>query len=133
MPDEVIRQGGCACGAVRYQIRGQPLRVGLCHCADCRKETGSAFTFYGDWRPDAFSWSGTIRTFKGRSFCPECGSHTFNLAEDQIEIRLGSLDGAPGDLVPTWEGWIKRREPWVAPVAGAGQYREDVPPIGGPR
>jgi hypothetical protein len=31
------------------------------------------------------------------------GSHTFNRAPDQIQIRLGTLDDAPGDLAPTWE------------------------------
>jgi hypothetical protein len=130
MPDNAIRHGGCACGKVRYQVGGAPFRVGLCHCTDCRKETGSVFTFYADWVPDAFSHSGDVRTFNGRSFCPECGSHTFNFSEDHIEIRLGSLDEAPGDLVPTCEGWIQRREPWLAPVAGAAQCQEDVPPAG---
>jgi hypothetical protein len=56
-----------------------------------------------------------------------CGSHTFNRAPDQIEIRLGTLDDAPGDLAPTWEGWTKRREPWLAPIAEAAQCREDPP------
>jgi hypothetical protein len=127
MADETIRRGGCACGRVRYEVRGEPYRVGICHCADCRKESGSAFTFYGDWRPDQFSSSGEVGTFNGRSFCPTCGSHTFNLAPDQIEIRLGTLDDAPAELAPTWEGWTKRREPWLMPVARAVQCREDPP------
>jgi len=133
MPEDHIREGGCACGRVRYQVRGEPFRVGICHCADCRKETGSAFSFYGDWRAEEFSSSGDVRTFNGRSFCPECGSHTFNVGDGQIEVRLGTLDGAPGDLVPTWEGWIKRREPWLAPIAAAGQHPEDPPPADEPR
>jgi hypothetical protein len=131
MGRDIIRQGGCACGRVRYEVRGEPYRVGICHCADCRKETGSVFSFYGDWRPDEFAYSGDVRTFKGRSFCPECGSHTFNLAAEQIEIRLGSLDAAPGDLVPAWEGWIVRREPWLGRVEGAAQCGGD-PPAGEP-
>ena len=57
-PDEVrIRRGGCSCGAVRFELRGEPLKVGLCHCTKCRKATGSAFLAYADWPPLAFSFS----------------------------------------------------------------------------
>lgn len=45
---EIVRRGGCACGAVRYEVRGEPTVVGLCHCADCRRESGSAFLYYAD-------------------------------------------------------------------------------------
>jgi hypothetical protein len=31
--------GGCRCGAVRYRLRGEPFKAGLCHCTDCRRET----------------------------------------------------------------------------------------------
>jgi hypothetical protein len=36
--------GGCMCGAVRFEVRGTPYRVGLCHCLTCRKQSGSAFS-----------------------------------------------------------------------------------------
>lgn len=122
---ETIRHGGCACGAVRYQLRGEPLQVGLCHCADCRKETGSIFLAYADWPLSALSSSGDYRTYEGRSFCPDCGTRLFHLSEAHAEICLGSLDDAPNGLVPTREGWIKRREPWQAAATGAAQHRED--------
>ena len=120
-----MRQGGCSCCAVRYTVAGEPLKVGLCHCADCRKETGSAFLAYADWPREAFSVSGDYRTYEGRSFCPLCGTRLFHLGDDHAEICVGSLDEAPAGLVPTREGWIKRREPWLEPVHGASQHRED--------
>ncbi len=52
--------GGCLCGAVRYQADGEPFRIGICHCADCRKESGSSFTSFAHWRRDAFTYSGEI-------------------------------------------------------------------------
>lgn len=125
---ETIRTGGRACGAVRYTVRGEPARVGLCHCADCRRETGSAFLHYGDWPAGSFGYTGEIATFGGRSFCPRCGSRLFHLqADGGAEICLGSLDEAPTGLRPAREGWIRRREDWLAPVAGASQAREDPP------
>jgi hypothetical protein len=119
-------KGSCRCGAVRYQLHGHPHRTGLCHCTDCRKETGSAFFYYGDWRPDQFSVTGAYTTYEGRSFCRICGTRLFHISPDHVEIALGSLDEAPVGLVPDNEGWIKRREPWLAPVPGARQHREDL-------
>lgn len=122
---ETVRHGGCACGAVRYEVRGEPTVAGLCHCADCRKETGSAFLYYADWPLAAFSANGQYRTYGGRSFCPECGTRLFHLSEETAEICLGSLNDAPSAIAPRQEGWIKRREPWLLPVAGASQHHED--------
>lgn len=128
MAEETVRTGGCTCGAVRYEVRGEPFKVGLCHCADCRRETGSAFLYYGDWLRGTFSYTGEIATWNGRSFCPRCGGRLFHLQEDGgAEICLGSLDDAPTGLAPSREGWIKRREPWLPPVEGAVQAREDPP------
>ena len=118
--------GSCLCGAVAYQVEGEPLRVGLCHCADCRKSSGSAFVFFAVWPRPAFSHSGEIASFAGRSFCPVCGSRIFCLRDDEAEIRLGSLDSPPTDLAPGYEVWIKRRELWLHPLSGADQFAEDA-------
>lgn len=124
-----IRYGGCTCGAVRYEVRGEPTSVGTCHCTKCRKAGGAAFQFYGTWPSAAFSTTGEVRTFDGRSFCPNCGSRLFEPPEASVEIMLGSLDDAPSDLVPTREGWIIRREHWQKPVAGAEQADRDPTPV----
>jgi hypothetical protein len=119
-------QGGCRCGAIRYSLEGEPYKSGLCHCTECRKETGGPFLYYADWRRDQFTVSGQFATWEGRSFCPTCGGTLFHLSDDHVEIALGSLDEAPVALVPQREGWIKRREPWLVAVVGAGQFREDT-------
>jgi hypothetical protein len=121
------RMGGCRCGRVRYELRGEPIKVGLCHCTNCRSETGSAFLYYGDWRAEQFSVTGSYKTFRGRSFCPECGSRLFHLSDDGAEICLGSLDEAPTNLTPSREGWVKRRELWMVPAGAAYQADEDPP------
>ena len=122
---EVIRTGGCLCGGLRYQVRGEPFKGGLCHCADCRKVTGSSFLHYADWRPSQFNYDGPFETYEGRSFCPRCGSHTFNIGDDQVEIHLGTLDEAPSDIKPQVEGWAKRREPWLPVIPGIPMFPGD--------
>ena len=121
----IERTGGCLCGAVRYRVLGEPVHVGRCHCGDCRRESGSAFTVYAQWPVAAFEMSGTIAAYEGRGFCPRCGSRLLDPAEpgdSLIEIRLGTLDNAPFDLTPEAEVWVKRRETWIPPVEGAAQH-----------
>lgn len=123
-----VRTGGCLCGAVRYSVRGDPLHVVRCHCADCRKESGSAFSVYAHWPAEVFELTGEIASYDGRGFCARCGSRLLDLSdlEDSIiEIRLGSLDDAPFELMPRTEIWAKRRESWIPPVDGAAQHDEN--------
>jgi hypothetical protein len=128
--EDAIRTGGCLCGDVRYSVRGEPVHVGRCHCADCRKESGSAFTIYGQWPIDALELTGEIATYDGRGFCPRCGSRLLDPpapGDTLVEIRIGSLDDAPFGLKPEAEVWVKRREPWLASVDGASQHDENRP------
>jgi hypothetical protein len=126
--DARVSTGGCLCGAVRYTVRGEPVHVGRCHCADCRKESGSAFTIYAQWPVDAFELTGELTTYDRRSFCPRCGSRLLNPVDPEdgvIEIALGTLDDAPFELKPEAELWTKRRESWIPAVEGAAQYDEN--------
>ncbi|WP_082510246.1 MULTISPECIES: GFA family protein [unclassified Rhizobium] len=120
-----IRIGACACGAVKFKVMGNPFRVGLCHCHDCRRETGSAFATFGVWPRSAFTCNGNYATHSGRSFCPKCGSRLFALTDEEAEIKLGSLDSAPFDIRPSYELWTKRRERWLLPLPRCEQYDED--------
>ena len=123
-----VRTGGCLCGGVRYSVRGDPVHVRRCHCADCRKESGSAFSVYAQWPVEAFEMSGEISSYDGRCFCPRCGSRLLDTADPGdtlIEIRIGSLDEAPFELKPGDEIWVKRRESWIPPVEGAAQHDEN--------
>jgi len=122
---QMIRVGGCLCGAVRYEAQGEPRLIGLCHCADCRKATGGHALHYGDWPVGAVSVTGTLSTHAGRSFCPDCGSRIVHFSAEHTEILLGTLDDPPTDLVPQQEIWTIRREPWVQPVLGARQFERD--------
>ncbi len=123
--DTTLFSGRCLCGRVRISARGHPLRTGICHCTDCRQESGSAFTFYGIWPASQFDTTGETSEFRGRRFCSHCGSRMFSLDDREAEIKLGVLSQAPTPLVPSYELWVKRREPWLRPIEGAEQYTED--------
>jgi hypothetical protein len=112
---------------VRFEVRGEPSVVGVCHCIECRKATGSTYCWYAHWPLSAFTSTGDAREFMGRSFCSICGSRLFHLhpSKNDVEIMVGSLDEVPSDLQPSREGSIKRREHWLVPITGAGQYDED--------
>jgi len=60
MSDTTRRTGSCLCGGVHFVVTGQPIRVGLCHCKDCRKASGSVYSAFAIWPRDAFETSGAV-------------------------------------------------------------------------
>jgi hypothetical protein len=66
-----IRLGGYLCGSVRYALRGNPYRHRLCHCADCRKESGSAFVAYAHWQIEDTEVTGSVSTYRGKKLLPD--------------------------------------------------------------
>lgn len=116
--------GGCLCGSVRIEARGRPYRVGICHCLDCRKHHGALFHASAIFPESAVTIEGETRTYKGRQFCPVCGSTVFGRSGDEVEINLGSLD-APDQFMPTYELWTIRRESWLPPFPVKHRYERD--------
>ncbi|WP_425475918.1 GFA family protein [Mesorhizobium yinganensis] len=122
------RTGGCMCGEVRFRVEGEPIRTGLCHCKDCRKYSGSAFTIFAVWPLSWFSMSGHIGTYAGRSFCTNCGARLFSLRAEEAEIMVGSLDEAPSTLIPSYELWVGRREEWLPELPWTDLHQGDRDP-----
>ena len=99
--------GSCLCNGVRYTITGQVSEFGYCHCASCRKASGSAFGANIGVARDDVQLSdphNLCREFesspgKFRVFCSRCGSPLYaylNRTPETIRMRLGSLDTALG-------------------------------------
>lgn len=116
--------GGCQCGNVRFVASGAPYRVGICHCLDCRKHHGALFHASAIFPESAVKVDGETHDYKGRHFCPTCGSSVFGHSADEIEVNLGSLD-EPDQLKPTYELWTIRRESWLPPFPLARHYQRD--------
>jgi hypothetical protein len=116
--------GGCLCGKVRFEATGQPYRVGVCHCMDCRKIHGSLFHASAIFPAESVVIQGETRSYAGRHFCPVCGSTVFGRSDDEIELNLGSMD-SPSQFSPTYELWTVRRESWLPAFPGMRLYEAD--------
>ncbi|PZV40076.1 GFA family protein [Mesorhizobium kowhaii] len=128
MSDTIRRTGSCLCGGVQFSVSGAPLRIGLCHCKDCRKASGSVYSAYAIWPREAFESTGIVSTYGTRSFCPTCGGRVAFVGDDEVEVTIGSLDVAPtDDLVPEYELWISRRETWLHALPDTEQFEHDRP------
>jgi hypothetical protein len=104
--------GGCACGAIRYEIAGEPLAMNDCQCRDCQYKSGtghgSYLTFPSRKRVKlsgkASGWevAGDSGNVKTHAFCPACGSPvylTFAAWPELFTIHAASLDD-PGRYKP---------------------------------
>jgi hypothetical protein len=103
----VTRQGGCLCGAVRYEVEGPIAPIQLCHCGQCRKAQGGPFGANAPVAASAFrllQGQDTLREYraspgKRRVFCGTCGSPLFSQRDDAPEtlrLRVGTLDDTDG-------------------------------------
>ncbi|MFV0410860.1 MAG: GFA family protein [Paracoccus sp. (in: a-proteobacteria)] len=113
--------GGCSCGEIRFSVRGSPDRVGICHCLDCRKHHGAVFYAAAVFSETAFTLTGKPKGYKGRFFCPDCGSSVFFRTGPEIEVHLGALD-QPNRFTPSYELWVARREAWLPAFPMMTQY-----------
>ena len=116
--------GGCLCGKVRFEAEGAPLRVGLCHCLDCRKHHGALFHASAIYREDAVRITGETGDYEGRHFCPRCGSSVFSRSEGEVELHLGAMD-EPDRFRPSYELWTHRRAAWLPEFPGVRAYVRD--------
>ena len=126
--DDDVHEGGCACGAVRFTVRGAPVRVGLCHCMTCRKAHAGAFNPFAVFALGQVDVEGELRDWQNsrgfvRRFCPQCGSPVVGGDGKEFEISLGSFD-QPRLFEPQYELWVTRREHWLAPLE-VPQFVED--------
>ncbi len=130
-------EGGCLCGKVRYSADAEPAFVGLCHCTNCQKGSGSAFNIVVALPKPAVGVAGALTTFEGRGdsgkatyrrFCPECGSPVIDEAEvmpDIVMIMAGTLDDTSW-VKPAMEIYCDSAQPWVS-LGGAQQRFAKMP------
>jgi len=127
-------EGGCNCGAIRYRIAGETGVVAQCHCRNCQRQTGSAFSFNLVLASDSVEITGTPAIYRDtdtssgnpvdRMFCSNCGSQIFSrpsLDKGRLIVKAGTLDD-PTPFVPAVSLWTSSRLPWVDIPAGVASY-----------
>jgi hypothetical protein len=100
-------QGGCLCGAVRFEITAPFVSAGYCHCTRCQRRTGTGSSANGRVPREGFrllAGAERLRAFAPptgvpKLFCTSCGSALFSgdpFSDREVAVRLGALDGDPG-------------------------------------
>jgi hypothetical protein len=131
--------GGCQCGACRYEVIGAPLRLYVCHCTECRRQSASAFGIsLIVATQDARLTSGSPSVWQRPTasgarlackFCPNCGTRLFHQGSDSLDtlsIKGGTLDDGP-DLSQVVHIWTASKLPGVVIPPGALCYRQEPP------
>ncbi|MBW2282285.1 MAG: GFA family protein [Deltaproteobacteria bacterium] len=97
-------EGGCYCGAVRYEAGGDPLFKGQCHCRECQYISGGSPNVLMAMPEASFKYTkGTAKAFSRsdldnpatREFCPDCGTHLLSKAPGvpgAVMLKVGTLD-----------------------------------------
>jgi hypothetical protein len=127
-------EGGCNCRAIRYRLTGAPLVVAVCHCTNCRRQSGSAFSVNIVVRAEAMDMTGDLTTYEDgdtesgspvlRQFCARCGSpiRSLSAASPKIAIVKAGTADDPGGFVPAMHVWTETALPWVEIPAGLPQF-----------
>lgn len=120
------RTGQCLCGEVKFELASDPVMSGVCHCKNCQRQAGSAFsTLSAVPRPDLNFTSGTPKLFEDSStksggtvmryFCGRCGSPLYSETPGQpgmAFIKSGTLDDT-SDFAPQFHVWCDSKQSWV--------------------
>jgi hypothetical protein len=121
---------------VRFEVTAPFVSSSYCHCTHCQKRTGTAASAQARVTQEGFrltQGAEVLRSFHPpegipKVFCERCGSHLFAgepLSDDEVAIRLGSLDGDPG-IRPQKRQYVRSAVVWEA-IPDDGLTRYDGP------
>ena len=122
MPDH---HASCSCGQLTLVARGDPIRVGMCHCLACQRRTGSTYGAQARFatgnvevagRSTVYVRTGDEGTKAYFHFCPDCGATVYYRMGDDDSTRAVPV-GAFADPTfppPVYSVYEERRHPWVS-------------------
>jgi len=126
----MTRTATCWCGQLRAECVGEPFRVSVCHCLDCKRRSGSAFAMQARWPVEAVTITGEAREYvhvaesgNAASFhsCPICSATLWYRSEqmpDAIAIPVGNF-ADPAFPAPIYSVFEERKCGWIA-ITGDG-------------
>jgi hypothetical protein len=128
--------GGCMCGRVRYEARGDVSNLCFCHCESCRRAIGAPMVPWGTFAAENFSIvQGQLAEYHSspgvtRGFCAACGTSLTYRNEartGEIDVTLSSLDD-PGLLTPQVHIWVEDKPSWMIVADGRPQFATSAKP-----
>jgi hypothetical protein len=134
MSELPTHQGGCLCGAIRYEVRGPAMQTSLCHCEDCRKASGAPAVAWTFFPQNSLRWTkGTPREIRFaeriRFFCADCGSpllFTDPSLPEFTEVNTCTLDD-PADFPPGDQCWVVDEIPWMHSIPSLPRFELTSP------
>jgi hypothetical protein len=131
---QTVYHGGCPCGAVRYEAKGPPMNVRICHCRLCQRATGAPFFARALFPRDAVRITGGVVEYHSspalrRVSCAACGTRLFARSDTdppRVGIGLATLD-EPNALRPTEHIFVATQLDWVRFDDGLPRYPERPP------
>ena len=129
-PNTRLLAGRCTCGAVRYEVADEFDYAANCHCADCRRATGSAFKPFAGIRrekhrlvegADALMVVGQADAHDAR--CGKCGSLLYSLVREAqyVHVTMGTLIDDPS-IRPAEHIFVASKAPWFTITDDLPQY-----------
>ena len=121
----MTREAKCCCGALTARASGDPDRISVCHCLECKRRSGSAFSWTAHWPAAQVEIEGPFASYTRNSddgywgrmhFCAQCGVTVFYEIERRpgiISIPVGAF-ADPGFPAPLVEVYVERRCPWLS-------------------
>jgi len=114
--------GGCACGALRYQLKSAPFDAGWCHCRICQLVSGApAMAFASVPAGDLAFTQGEdrLRRFRSsefgrRQYCGDCGASLtiqVDFQPETIDFPIVTLDD-PGRIAPAFHIFRASKVGW---------------------
>ena len=116
-----IHQGGCLCGAARFQVTGPAKWTAYCHCESCRRQTGAPVSAYAGFERDQVSFiQGQPSLYAStpgvaRGFCGTCGSTLTYEGErwsTEVHFHVGAFD-RPEDFAPEGDAFPEEKLAWL--------------------
>lgn len=114
-------EGGCFCGAIRYEFNDVPTGSMMCHCSTCRKIFAAPVVAWLSVPANTFRFiEGTPAMFSSSSpvtrwFCNGCGTHVAYVHADEpgsVDVATCSLDH-PSAFPPTHHSWLSHDLAWT--------------------
>ena len=133
----VTRTATCRCGQLKAVCEGEPVRISVCHCLECQKRTGSAFSAQARWPQAQVVITGQFKTWERTAesghklayqFCPECGSTVAYGGANYpgvVAVPIGAF-ADPAFPPPRFSVYEHRKHPWTVVLGDDVEHSSSV-------